>query len=150
MTMAPEQEQFLQKHRFGVLTTIKKSGAPQATPVYYLYEDGKILISANKWKHKTRNIQRDPCAPWTRGLRTATFRFRDGPSSPRRIFWKPAPASSDASAPRSPRTSLSGSKSKSVSSWCSPRSKWRHALSSPWWDRQLLASIQGTHILEGI
>ncbi len=60
MSMEPEQEQFLQKHRFGVLTTIKKSGAPQATPVYYLYEDGKILISANKWKHKTRNIQRDP------------------------------------------------------------------------------------------
>ncbi len=60
MIMEPEQIQFLQKHRFGVLTTIKKSGAPQATPVYYLYEDGKILISANKWKHKTRNIQRDP------------------------------------------------------------------------------------------
>lgn len=60
MIMEPEQEEFLQKHRFGVLTTIKKSGAPQATPVYYLYEDGKILISANKWKHKTRNIQRDP------------------------------------------------------------------------------------------
>jgi len=60
MIMEPEQEQFLHKHRFGVLTTIKKSGAPQATPVYYLYEDGKLLISANKWKHKTRNIQRDP------------------------------------------------------------------------------------------
>ncbi len=60
MIMEPEQEEFLQKHRFGVLTTIKKSGAPQATPVYYLYEDGKLLISANKWKHKTRNIQRDP------------------------------------------------------------------------------------------
>ena len=26
--MEPEQEQFLHKHRFGVLTTIKKSGAP--------------------------------------------------------------------------------------------------------------------------
>jgi len=60
MIMEPEQEQFLHKHRFGVLTTIKKSGAPQATPVYYLYENGKILISANKWKLKTRNIQRDP------------------------------------------------------------------------------------------
>ncbi len=58
--MEPEQEQFLHKHRFGVLTTIKKSGAPQSTPVYYLYENGKILISANKWKLKTRNIQRDP------------------------------------------------------------------------------------------
>ena len=43
-----------------MLTTIKKSGAPQATPIYYLYEDGKILISANKWKQKTLNVQRDP------------------------------------------------------------------------------------------
>ncbi len=60
MIMEPEQEQFLYKHRFGVLSTLKKGGAPQATPVYYLYEDGKILISANKWKYKTRNIQRDP------------------------------------------------------------------------------------------
>jgi PPOX class probable F420-dependent enzyme len=59
MIMEPEQEEFLQKHRFGVLSTIKKSGGPQATPVYYLYEDGRLLISANKWKHKTRNIQRD-------------------------------------------------------------------------------------------
>ena len=58
--MEPEQEQFLYKHRFGVLSTLKKGGAPQVTPVYYLYEDGKILISANKWKYKTRNIQRDP------------------------------------------------------------------------------------------
>ena len=60
MPLTPEQEQFLHEHRFGVLTTIKKSGAPQATPIYYLYEDGKILISANRWKQKTLNIQRDP------------------------------------------------------------------------------------------
>ncbi len=60
MPLTPEQEEFLLSHRFGVLTTIKASGAPQATPVYYLYEDGKILMSANTWKHKTRNIQRDP------------------------------------------------------------------------------------------
>ncbi len=60
MVLEPQQEEFLKKHRFGVLSTIKMSGAPQATPVYYLYEDGKILISANKWKYKTRNIQRDP------------------------------------------------------------------------------------------
>jgi PPOX class probable F420-dependent enzyme len=60
MIMEPPHEEFLMKHRFGVLTTIKKSGAPQSTAVYYLYENGKILISANKWKQKTLNIQRDP------------------------------------------------------------------------------------------
>ena len=60
MIMEPKLEEFLQKHRFGILTTIKKNGAPQSTAVYYLYEDGKLLISANKWKQKTRNIQRDP------------------------------------------------------------------------------------------
>ena len=60
MVLDPQQEEFLKLHRFGVLSTIKKSGAPQSTPVYYLYENGEILISANIWKHKTRNIQRDP------------------------------------------------------------------------------------------
>lgn len=60
MIMEPEQEEFLLKHRFAILSTIKKNGAPQSTAVYYLYENGKLLISANKWKQKTRNVQRDP------------------------------------------------------------------------------------------
>jgi PPOX class probable F420-dependent enzyme len=60
MLLTPGQGRFLRERRFAVLTTVGTSGAPQATPVYYLYEDGRILISATKDRYKTRNIQREP------------------------------------------------------------------------------------------
>ena len=59
-TMTPEQEAFLREHRLCVISTLGKSGAPQATPVYYLYEDGKLLISVTKDRVKTHNALRDP------------------------------------------------------------------------------------------
>ena len=100
MKLEPAQEEFLKKHRFGKLTTIKKSGAPQSTAVYYLYANGKILISANKWKQKTLNIQRDP---------RVTFCALDE---------QPANRYLSVSARRFATTSPSGSKRKSASSWC--------------------------------
>jgi PPOX class probable F420-dependent enzyme len=60
MTMTPDAEQFLRDHRFGVVTTLKKSGAPQATAVYYIYENGKLYISVTKDRKKTINVLRDP------------------------------------------------------------------------------------------
>ena len=41
--MAPEEEQFLKDHRFCVITTLRRSGAPFATPVYYFYDEGNHL-----------------------------------------------------------------------------------------------------------
>ena len=60
MTLTPEQEGFLREHRFCVVTTLRKDGSPQATPVYYVYEDGKLHISVTKDRKKTLNVQRDP------------------------------------------------------------------------------------------
>ena len=60
MTMSPEEEQFLKEHRLCVLTTLRKDGAPQSTPVYYLYEEGKLLISLTRGRQKTHNALRDP------------------------------------------------------------------------------------------
>ena len=62
MSMTAGQEQFLRDHRLCVLTTLRRDGSPQATPVYYLYEDGTIFISATETRYKTINIQRDPRA----------------------------------------------------------------------------------------
>ena len=56
----PEQEEFLQENMFCILSTIRKDGAPQSTPVYYLYENGKLYISVTRTRAKTRNILRDP------------------------------------------------------------------------------------------
>ena len=58
--LTPEQDQFLRDHTFSIITTIKKDGSPQSTPVYYLYEDEKIYISVTKPRAKTRNVRRDP------------------------------------------------------------------------------------------
>ena len=44
----------------GILTTVNPDGSPQATPVYYVYEDGKLHISVTKDRKKTYNVQRDP------------------------------------------------------------------------------------------
>jgi PPOX class probable F420-dependent enzyme len=60
MTMIPEEEQFLKEHRFCVLSTLRGDGSPQATPVYYLYQDGRLYISATRDRFKTLHIQRDP------------------------------------------------------------------------------------------
>ena len=62
MSMTVGQEQFLRDHRLCVLTTLRRDGSPQATPVYYLYEDGAVFISATETRYKTINIQRDPRA----------------------------------------------------------------------------------------
>ena len=58
--LTPEQEQFLRDNIFSIVTTIKKDGSPQSTPVYYYYEDGKIYISVTRPRAKSRNVLRDP------------------------------------------------------------------------------------------
>ncbi|MDA0798951.1 MAG: PPOX class F420-dependent oxidoreductase [Chloroflexi bacterium] len=57
--MTPDEEQFLKDHRLCVVSTVRKDGAPQSTPVYYIYEDGKLLISVTKSRKKTLNVGRD-------------------------------------------------------------------------------------------
>jgi PPOX class probable F420-dependent enzyme len=58
--VTPDEERFLLDHRLCVLSTIRKDGTPQSTPVYYIYEDGKLFISVTKTRHKTLNVARDP------------------------------------------------------------------------------------------
>ncbi len=57
--MTPDEEQFLKDHRLCVVSTIRKDGAPQSSPVYYIYEGGKLFISVTKSRKKTLNVARD-------------------------------------------------------------------------------------------
>jgi PPOX class probable F420-dependent enzyme len=57
--MTPDEEQFLRDHRLCVVSTLRKDGAPQSTPVYYIYEGGKLYISVTKPRKKTINVARD-------------------------------------------------------------------------------------------
>ena len=51
---------FLEKPNVAVLATISPSGRPQATPVWFLVEDGHVLINTSQGRVKLRNMQTDP------------------------------------------------------------------------------------------
>ena len=52
--------EFLQAERHAILATKGRHGAPQLTPVWYIYEDGVIYVSAQTRTVKIKNLRRDP------------------------------------------------------------------------------------------
>ena len=59
---AAEMQTFLDAPRMAVLGTILRDGMPSLNPVWYLYEDGKFLLSMGRSSYYTRNMARDPRA----------------------------------------------------------------------------------------
>lgn len=59
MTSA-EIDEFLAADRNAVLATNGADGIPQLTPVWYLYEDGLLYVSAQADTVKVRNLRQDP------------------------------------------------------------------------------------------
>ncbi len=53
-------EEFLKGKHFGKVGTIMKDGRPHVTPIWYMYENGKLFINTTTDRVKYRNIQRDP------------------------------------------------------------------------------------------
>ena len=53
-------EEFLRAPRFAIIGTNRINGPPQLTPVWYLYEDGRIYFSMYVESVKYRNLRRDP------------------------------------------------------------------------------------------
>ncbi|MDE0462705.1 MAG: PPOX class F420-dependent oxidoreductase [Caldilineaceae bacterium] len=51
---------FLEADRHAILATNGRSGAPQLTPVWYVYEDGVLYVSAQTRTVKVKNLRRDP------------------------------------------------------------------------------------------
>ena len=52
-------DEFLQVPRFAIVGTNRVNGAPQLTPVWYLYENGRIYMSISVNSAKYRNLRRD-------------------------------------------------------------------------------------------
>lgn len=51
---------FLQADRHAILATNGRNGAPQLTPVWYIFEDNVLYVSAQTRTVKVRNLRRDP------------------------------------------------------------------------------------------
>ncbi|MBI4512154.1 MAG: PPOX class F420-dependent oxidoreductase [Deltaproteobacteria bacterium] len=58
--MIPESHvDILEKPSFAHIATLMPDGAPQVTPVWVDYEDGKILVNSSRGRRKDLNIERD-------------------------------------------------------------------------------------------
>lgn len=55
-----ELEEFLSSPVLARIATVGKDCTPHITPVWFLYEDGTIIISTRKGSTKIRNIKNNP------------------------------------------------------------------------------------------
>jgi PPOX class probable F420-dependent enzyme len=53
-------QSFLGGKHFAKLATLMKDGRPQLTPIWYMYEDGKLIVNTTEDRVKYRNMKRDP------------------------------------------------------------------------------------------
>jgi PPOX class probable F420-dependent enzyme len=60
MQLPESIKKFLEKPNFAVLATVTPTGRPQATPVWFLEENGQILINTSKGRVKLHNLQENP------------------------------------------------------------------------------------------
>ena len=60
MSEQVDVQEFLKEANVAVLATVDAEGRPHAAPVWYLYEDGDLVVSTGRGSHKHRNIERNP------------------------------------------------------------------------------------------
>jgi PPOX class probable F420-dependent enzyme len=58
--ISDEQTEFLAEANVAILSTVDGKGRPHAAPVWYLFDDGEIVVSTGRGSQKHRNIERNP------------------------------------------------------------------------------------------
>jgi PPOX class probable F420-dependent enzyme len=56
----PTTEEFLAEANVAILATVDGKGRPHAAPIWYLYEDGALLMSTGRGSQKHRNVEANP------------------------------------------------------------------------------------------
>ena len=60
MALPARVVEFLQHPYVATLATVSPRGRPQATPVWFLFEDGHFLINSSRGRVKVRNMDANP------------------------------------------------------------------------------------------
>ena len=60
MSAFPTTEEFLAEANVAILATVDRKGRPHAAPVWYLYDDGALVISTGRGSQKHRNVEANP------------------------------------------------------------------------------------------
>jgi PPOX class probable F420-dependent enzyme len=55
-----ERDEFLTEKRIGRLATNREDGWPHVTPIWYVWDDGRFVLSLGKSRRHLANIARDP------------------------------------------------------------------------------------------
>jgi PPOX class probable F420-dependent enzyme len=60
MSTFPATEEFLAEANVAILATVDRKGRAHAAPIWYLYENGELIISTGKGSQKHRNVEGNP------------------------------------------------------------------------------------------
>lgn len=58
--LPPRAEELLRRPNPCVMATLRSDGAPVSTPTWYLWEDGRALISLDEGRVRLKHLRRDP------------------------------------------------------------------------------------------
>ncbi|MFI0241157.1 PPOX class F420-dependent oxidoreductase [Streptomyces sp. NPDC016845] len=58
--LPPEAVEMLRRPNPAVMATLRSDGTPVSTPTWYLWEDGRVVISLDEGRVRLKHIQRDP------------------------------------------------------------------------------------------
>lgn len=58
--LPPEAQELLRRPNPSVMATLRSDGAPVSTPTWYVWEDGRALISLDEGRIRLKHLRRDP------------------------------------------------------------------------------------------
>lgn len=73
MTTQDTPDAFLVQPNVAVLASIDRRGRPHAAPIWYLYEDGELIISTGRGSRKHRNVEANPDVTVVADRRTVPY-----------------------------------------------------------------------------
>jgi PPOX class probable F420-dependent enzyme len=58
--LPPEAQELLARPNPAIMATLRSDGAPVSTPTWYVWEDGRVLISLDEGRVRLKHLRNDP------------------------------------------------------------------------------------------